>query len=295
MSTNERIKALSQRELLQELKAVKSATRDQLAHMIGGTRRQLDAWMLPDDSKQRRAMDRFMRQQLEVFLQSHEEQEQMKKDGLLLLQGDESSGYTSPISGVTYPVIYQADVQELEFDRVPYINEQGQRFGFTFENVKPTGKIIRNHEFSTASNQLADSEGYRSRYVAVECLGEGCNYWLSVVQIKSMSEWGGFISAWLSSPEFLSREADGPELVQTKHGLFVCTKRNGEQTNTQLFNGMIVYMARYEKIHPLYPDFDEDSEMVVVLPNGEVIMGDKGESYLSAIYGKEDDQSCTFI
>ena len=62
------MKDLSQQELLQELKGAMGTTRNGVSERTGIAPRTLKSYLLPDDSKGRRGMDKFVREAVEKAL-----------------------------------------------------------------------------------------------------------------------------------------------------------------------------------------------------------------------------------
>lgn len=279
---------MDQRDILQTLKELKNLTRDELSQLIGCTKRQLDTWILPVDSKQRRTMSGKAGYRAEKLLE-----EALREKALIdagkLKRGEESEiSFTSSLSGVTYPPIYRVEVPNIEYtEELVRIEGSPEVVGHRFINPRDTGEVHVGHVFTTDSRYICEQDGFLPSFEPVKSLGD-VEYWLTIRKLEGLEEWSGTVSAHFSSPDYLVHQNDNINLIQTKHGYFVCNKYYGDTSNSEKLNGHIIYISDYEKTNEVIPALTTDTETVIIKPDGTVIEGSDGEQYLSELLGHED-------
>lgn len=281
-SIKEQLYALDQRDLIKTIMSELSITRDKLANLINCSRRQIDTWILPESSKERRVINSDHRHAIANILFDHLFEKRLIEQGHLKKLDSAPNGFTSDISGITYPAIYY--VKQPVFD---YTMTQALEGHEQLEKIEPTGEFYYEHDFTTTTPYYFREFGYEAEFTQVASLGDHTDYWISIVKLKSLAEWSGFFTGFLSSPAAFTSDFNYPSIIRTQHGIFACTRYDCEQSNSHRLKGMIIYSGEYEK-NDSSSFSNEDSETVVVLPNGEVIQGDKGEQYIHELYGLED-------
>lgn len=286
----EEVKKLDQRELIQALMKNLALTRDKLAELIGCSRRQIDTWILPTGSKQRRLIDSGKHWKMQQLLVNHYVEKALIEEGRLQKLGDAPSGFFSTVSSINYPAIYRVEVPQISYKREKIEIQKGV-FGWRLTDPVATGKNTITHEFLTSSTYLCSDFGYKPSYAQVSALGDKTDYWLSVVKLQNTDEWSGFFSGFMASPASFVDDVDFPSLISTKHGLFACTRYYCKQSNSQKLKGMIVYAGAYMKPSSGWQPLNEEYETVVVLPNGEIINGNEGAAYLRSLYGLDTENT----
>lgn len=248
----------SQRDLLIAIKTLTSWTRDMLAKNLGASRRQLDSWMLPDGSQQRRSMpDAYLAVAQKIYCTFQDRQTRIESEDLLVMPSN-IPVYETPL-GIKYPrpvrVICRGcrllEGQSVDLECDP--RAQAHKYAATDEVwthfVPPNAHVsAKDHmgnpmqiETVTGLNHPAD-QGH-----------------ISIFKIRSDAEWDGILTALNMLPGFHQDDLDISQI-----------EMDGQDYSMVLFKeGTLPHLDGVIALHAAAAD-DQRDEVVFVLPDGRM-------------------------
>lgn len=219
---------MEQSVLLRAWMKVAGLTREEAAEELGIKTRRLDAWLLPETSKERRAADPQILDRVRELKAEADVIAQRESAGKLRFGKDATSPFVLERGGdpIIFPALYRV--------RVP-MHDLNERQQFT-----PTGEMFITYSFRP------DSIIYNERRLHIDLIDrldptvdEG---WLSVVHLASPAELEGYFLANLFEEDLASIE-----VCQFSGSFFALKHHRGVQP---VRDGMIIYASRYGRDHP---------------------------------------------
>lgn len=253
-------KKLSQQKLLKSIQASFGINRDQLAEKMSCTRRQLDSWLLPETSKQKRNMGAAMRKAAESLFAEAESRMGDIVSGARVVSDGLMEFFESPVSGNKFPkpfrVVYPAFeyIGEKPEDECEY-NEANYKAADGYSN------------FYTMQPNRIEKEDRFGRAVKVQPLNGMSDPkdwgYIKIIAVRNEAEMDGVASAMSLMPESISDQMELCELETSEGSFVVLIYRPGVHP---CFDGMILYTGKAALDGLLGPI--DDWETVCVKPDG---------------------------
>jgi hypothetical protein len=244
---------MEQSKLLREWMQAAGLTREQAAEKLGIKPRRLDAWLLPEGSKERRTADESMMRRVQEFKDEALKLAKLKTEGVFRIGADADNPMVLACEGqpVTFPALFRCINDCFEPD-----GEGG---------IRPSGEQWTSYSFTPK----CDSRGRDNSVQMIDRLDpDKDDGWISVVQLKSMAEVEGYFMSQLFEPDHAL--ITGYEVCSYQGAFFVLRHWVDQDNRPHPHDGCILYSARYRHKHPLLGIVDE-YEKAGIKPDGSVL------------------------